>query len=179
MVDGAQKYQNGAFPTSKIKNHPIDFSKFLVSLVDIKRAAQIGGVYLNQSGKTGWRIIFNSNGTFTAAPCTGSSLEDSPAPTCTPAVTYNVPTNGAIYTDVTAIVSGQVNGRATVGAGQNIVVADAIGPVDGRRRRDRPRCLQRPLGGGVCAGTSSRGRRHCSSRRTRGIRQAVVTEAAA
>jgi hypothetical protein len=131
MVDGAQKYENGNFPTSKIKNHPIDFSKFLVSLVDIKRAAQSGGVYLNQSGKTGWRIIFNSNGTFTAAPCTGSNLELSPAPTCTPAATYNVPSNGAIYTDVTAIVSGPVNGRVTVGAGQNIVVADAINPVTG------------------------------------------------
>lgn len=129
MVDGAQKYANGAFPTSKIKNHPIDFSKFLVSLVDIKRAAQSGGVYLNQSGKTGWRIVFNSDGTFTAAPCTGSNLELSPAPTCTPATTYNVPSNGAIYTDVTAIVSGPVNGRVTVGAGQNIVVADATGPV--------------------------------------------------
>jgi hypothetical protein len=131
LVDGAQKYQNGAFPTSKIKNHPIDFSKFLASLVDIKRAAQTGGVYLNQAGKTGWRIIFSSNGTFTAAPCTGSNLELSPAPTCTPATTYSVPTNGAIYTDVTAIVSGPVTGRATVGAGQNIVVAGNIGPVTG------------------------------------------------
>ena len=56
MVNGAQTYANGAFPASKIKNHPIDFSKFLVSLVDIKRAAQSGGVYLNQAGKTGWRI---------------------------------------------------------------------------------------------------------------------------
>jgi hypothetical protein len=131
MVDGAQTYANGAFPTSKIKNHPIDFSKFLVSLVDIKRAAQSGGVYLNQSGKTGWRIVFNADGTFTAAPCTGANLELSPAPVCTPAATYNVPSNGAIYTDVTAIVSGPVNGRVTVGAGQNIVVADAINPVTG------------------------------------------------
>jgi hypothetical protein len=129
LVDGAQAYPNGNFPTNKIKNHPIDFSKFLVSLADIKRAAQVGGVYLNQVGKTGWRIIFNSNGTFTAAPCTGSNLELSPAPTCTPAVTYNVPTNGAVYTDVDAIVSGPVNGRVTVGSGQNIVVADATGPV--------------------------------------------------
>ncbi len=131
MLDGAQKYANGAFPTSKIKNHPIDFSKFLASLVDIKRAAQTGGVYLNQAGKTGWKIVFLSNGTFTAAPCTGSSLELSPAPTCTPATTYTVPSNGAIYTDVTAIVSGSVNGRVTVGAGQNIVVAGNIGPVTG------------------------------------------------
>jgi len=129
LVDGAQKYAYGAFPTSKIKNHPIDFSKFLVSLVDIKRAAQSGGVYLNQSGTTAWRIVFASDGTFTAAPCTGSNVQLSPAPTCTPAVSYNVPSNGAIYTDVTAIVSGPVNGRVTVGAGQNIVVAANTGPV--------------------------------------------------
>lgn len=128
MRNGALTYQNGAFPASKIKNHPIDFSKFLVSLSDIKRAAQVGGVYLNESGKTGWRITFNSNGTFTAAPCTGSNLEQSPAPTCTPATTYNVPSNGAIWTDVDAIVSGSVNGRVTVGSGQNIVVAANIVP---------------------------------------------------
>ena len=129
MVDGAQKYENGAFPPSKIKNHPIDFSRFLVSLVDIKRAAQMGGVYLNQAGKTGWRLTFSSAGTFSAAPCTGSNLQNSPAPTCTPAMTYTVPSNGAIYADVDVIVSGSVNGRVTVGSGQNIVVADNIAPV--------------------------------------------------
>ncbi len=130
LQDGAQIYQNGNFPTNKIKNHPIDFSKFLVSLADIKRAAQVGGVYLNQAGKTGWRIIFSSAGTFTAAPCTGSNLESSPAPTCTPtSAPMQVPSNGAIYTDVDAIVSGPVNGRVTVGSGQNIVVAGNTGPV--------------------------------------------------
>lgn len=130
MMNGAQKYANGNFPTSKIKNHPIDFSKFLVSLTDIKRAAQSGGVYLNQAGKTAWRITFLTNGTFTAAPCTSSSPElGSSPPTCTPATTYPVPTNGAVYTDVTAIVSGSVNGRVTVGAGQDIVVADNIAPM--------------------------------------------------
>ena len=132
LVDGAQAYANGAFPTNKIKNHPIDFSKFLVSLTDIKRAAEVGGgVYLYQAGKTGWRIIFDGAGNFTAAPCTGANLELSPAPTCSPATTYAVPSNGAIYTDVDAIVSGPVKGRVTVGSGQNIVVADDIAPVTG------------------------------------------------
>jgi len=51
--------------------------------------------------------------------------------------TYTVPSNGAIYTD--AIVSGPVNGRVTVGAGQNINRR-------ARRRRDRVCCLQQPLG---------------------------------
>lgn len=131
MVDGAQKYANGAFPTSKIKTHPIKFSKFAVSLPDIQRAAQKGGVELVLPGKTGWRIIFNANGTFTAAPCTGTDLELSPAPSCSPATTYTMPSNGAIYTDATAIVSGSVNGRVTVGANQNIIVADDIAPLVG------------------------------------------------
>ena len=87
-------------------------------------------MYLNQSGKTGWRIIFDSGGTFTAAPCTGANLELAPAPTCTPAATYTVPTNGAIYTDVTAIVSGQVTGeRPSVRAEHRR--CRRIGPVTG------------------------------------------------
>src|SRR5262249_15113303 len=93
MVDGAQIYQNGNF-AGKIKNHPIDFSKFLVSLTDIKRAAQSGGVYLYQAGRTSWNLVFNANGTFTAAPCTGSSPEIT-FPTCGTPSTYNVPSNGA------------------------------------------------------------------------------------
>jgi Tfp pilus assembly protein PilX len=132
MVDGAVAYANGAFPASKLKNHPIAFSKFLTSLTDIKRAAQTaGGIYLNQAGATSWKIVFSSAGNFTAAPCTGASPELSPGPTCGAALTYQMPTNGAIYSDVTVIVSGQVNGRATVGVGlgQDIVVAGPIAPL--------------------------------------------------
>ena len=58
-MDGAQIYQNGNFAGEKIKNHPIDFSKFLVSLTDIKRAAQSGGVYLYEAGRTSWTIVFD------------------------------------------------------------------------------------------------------------------------
>jgi len=130
MADGAVAYANGTVPSTKLKNHPIDFSKFLVSLSDIKNAAAIaGGVYLNQAGATAWKIVFSPAGTFTAAPCSGSSPQLKPAPTCGTATTYAMPTNGAIYTDVTAIVSGQVNGRATIGSAQDVVVADAISPV--------------------------------------------------
>ena len=75
------------------------------------------------------RGFFNADGTFTAAPCTGANLQSAPAPTCTPATTYPVPSNGAIYTDVDAIVSGSVNGRVTVGSGQNVVVAGNLAPV--------------------------------------------------
>jgi len=130
MADGAVAYPNGTVPSTKLKNHPIAFSQFLVSLSDIKNAAtNAGGVYLNQAGATSWKIVFNADGTFTAAPCTGTNPQLNPGPSCGAVTTYAVPSNGAIYTDVTAIVSGQVNGRATVGAGQDIVVAGAIGPV--------------------------------------------------
>ena len=74
-------------------------------------------------------ITFNSGGTFTTAPCTGTGLQNAPAPTCTPATNYPVPSNGAIYADV-AIVSGFVNGRVTVGSGQNVVVVSNLAPVD-------------------------------------------------
>ena len=91
----------------------------------------MGGIYLNQAAATGWRITFSSAGTFTAASCSGSNLQSAPTPTYTPATVHTVPSNGAIYTDVDAIVSGPVNGRVTVGSGQNIVVAGNIAPVTG------------------------------------------------
>jgi len=132
MANGAVAYPNGTVPSTKLKNHPVDFSKFQVSLADIKNAAtRAGGVYLNQAGATSWKLVFAADGTFTAAACSGTNPQLSPAPTCGSPTTYTMPPNGAIYTDVTAIVSGQVNGRATVGAGQDIVVAGNIGPVVG------------------------------------------------
>lgn len=73
--------------------------------------------------------MFNSDGTFTTAPCTGAGLQNAPAPTCTPSTIHPVPSNGAISTDVDAIVSGSVNGRVTVGSGQNVVVAGNLAPV--------------------------------------------------
>jgi hypothetical protein len=45
-----------------------------------------------------------------------------------PGSPFAVPQNGAIYTEHTAIVSGQVNGRVTVGSGDDIVVSNAVGP---------------------------------------------------
>ena len=130
MADGAQKYANGAFPATKIKNHPIDFSKFLVSLVDIKRAAQVGGIYLNQAGAP-------AGGSRSAPP----GLHGRALLRLQPSERAGTDLHAgdrlhraferAIYTDVDAIVSGPVNGRVTVGSGQNIVVAGNIAPVTG------------------------------------------------
>ncbi len=47
-------------------------------------------------------------------------------PVCGSAVTYNVPSNGAIYSEKTVIVSGTVKGRVTVASYDNIVIANNI-----------------------------------------------------
>ena len=41
-------------------------------------------------------------------------------PVCGAATSYNVPSNGAIYSPQTVIVSGQVHGRVTVASNNNI-----------------------------------------------------------
>ena len=126
MMNGAQKYDHNTIRTV-IKN-PINFSSFLTFLSDIQRAAQTGGVYLNDASKAGWRLIFSSSGTFTAQSCTKTNGDDvaKTSPTCGSATTYTVPANGAVYTGQTAIVSGTVNGRVTVASANNIVIANTI-----------------------------------------------------
>ena len=53
------------------------------------------------------------------------------APTCGAATTYNVPSNGAIYSDQTVVVgstsaASTVNGRVTVTSGGDIVIGNSI-----------------------------------------------------
>jgi hypothetical protein len=130
MQNGAQTYDSSTIRT-KIKN-PINFASFLVSFVDIKRAAQAGGLYLAGSPTTIWRLTFNSNGTVTVQDCvpSGGSDPKDVAPVCSAYAgsPFPVPSNGAIYTEHTAVVSGTVSGRVTVGSNDNVVVADNLGP---------------------------------------------------
>ena len=132
MQNGAKKYSTSTSPsiTTKISS-PIDFSRFLISFSDISRAAQVGGVYLDDPTKAAWRLVFANNGTFTARACTqsgGQPVEKS-TPTCGSTTTYTVPANGAVYTAQTAIVEGEVKGRVTVGSNDDIVIADDIAPI--------------------------------------------------
>jgi hypothetical protein len=109
----------------------VNFSNFLTSLTDIKRAASQpgGGVYLLGAPAGGaWKLVFNSDGTFTSQSCSratgipGGYDVAQTAPTCGAAVSHPVPANGAIYTEETAIVSGTVNGRVTVASNDDIVI---------------------------------------------------------
>jgi hypothetical protein len=129
LQNGAQAYDSTTIRT-QIKN-PINFQNFLTSFVDIQRAAQLSGVYLDDPAKAGWRLIFQPGGTVDVQSCTrtgGADVADV-APTCGTTTSYPVPSNGAIYTAQTAIVSGQVNGRVTVASNDNIVVGNDIGYV--------------------------------------------------
>jgi hypothetical protein len=127
LRNGARKYDRTNIRT--IVKNPINFNDFLASLVDIQRASQGGGVFLNNATVDGWKLVFAANGTFTAQTCMRASGQpdvEAATPTCGAATTYNVPTNGAIYVGQTAIVSGTVNGRVTVASNNDVAVSGNI-----------------------------------------------------
>jgi hypothetical protein len=126
LRNGAQTYDRNTIRTV-IKN-PINFNDFITSLVDIQAASQAGGVYLNDATAAGWRLTFQSNGTVSVQRCTRTGSADiaQTAPTCGASTSYAVPVNGAIYSPQSVVVSGQVNGRVTVGSNANVVIADNI-----------------------------------------------------
>ncbi len=126
LRNGARTYDRNSIRTV-IKN-PVNFNDFISSLVDVQAAAQAGGLYLNSPTSAAWRLTFQANGTVSAQTCTRTNNRDvaEVAPTCGVATSYPVPLNGAIYTPQSVVVSGQVNGRVTVGSNSNVVIADDI-----------------------------------------------------
>lgn len=133
FMNGAQRYSSGTIRTV-IKN-PVNFNSFVSSLVDIQRASQGGGVNLDDlaaaNGVTSydaWRLTFGSGGSFLAQPCllTGGSHPAAVPPTCSAGWSRPMPANGAIYSDRTVVVSGEVNGRVTVATNGDVVVADDL-----------------------------------------------------
>lgn len=132
-VTGTPSLRNGArtYGSSTIRSvvkSPINFNDFLASLVDIQRASQVGGVFLNNTATDAWKLTFQTNGTFTAQSCTKSSGRDvaQSSPICGTSTTYAVPSNGAVYAAQSVIVSGIVNGRVTVASNNNVVVGGNI-----------------------------------------------------
>jgi hypothetical protein len=134
----ATKYSPSTSPTIRsVLPDPINFSSFLTSITDIKGAADAAGVDLDTAvGGTpaAFELVFNANGTFTAAACSkvGSSDVSEVAPTCGTAKSFTVPSNGAVYANETIIVGGTgsaastVNGRVTVTSNNNIVIGNNI-----------------------------------------------------
>ena len=127
MQKGAKKYDKNTIRS--VIPSPIQFSDFVASLSDIQNASQNGGLYLNNTSKAAWRIVFNSNGTLTYSSCTQSGSNDVAAtpPNCSiTTTTVAVPANGAVYSPQTVIVSGQVHGRVTVASNNDIDIGDNI-----------------------------------------------------
>jgi Tfp pilus assembly protein PilX len=117
-----------------IKN-PISFSSFAVSLVDLKAAAQQNtpSSYFNVSGTTAWAFVFRSDGKYDLKRCTGSGDPGGTAPSSCTTYTgspFNIPANGAIFTNQTAVISypseSFVNGRVTIASSNNIVIGNDI-----------------------------------------------------
>jgi Tfp pilus assembly protein PilX len=126
LQDGARTYDR--FTIRSVMKNPINFSSLLTSLVDIQRASQAGGVFLDDPAIDGWRLTFQTDGTFLVQKClrnSGRDLAES-TPICEAATTRTVPSNGAIYASRAVIVSGVVNGRVTVASNDNVVIADDI-----------------------------------------------------
>jgi Tfp pilus assembly protein PilX len=126
LMSGAKTYDSTSI-RNVIKN-PVNFNDFLTSLVDIQRASQVGGVYLNTPTVDAWYLTFQPGGTIDVQSCMRASGQDvaQTKPTCGVAKSYAVPANGAVYSAQTVIVSGQVNGRVTVASNQNVVVGNNI-----------------------------------------------------
>jgi hypothetical protein len=125
LVAPAQKYDQTDIRT--ILPNPIDFNTFTSSLDDIKRAAQASGNYTDDT-VAARRIVFQSDGTYTLQSCTATCTNpgNNPQPTWGSATTYNVPANGAIYSEKPVVVSGVVDGRVTIASNEDVIVAGDI-----------------------------------------------------
>ncbi len=146
----ATAYTNLFQPPSPL-TQAIDFNTFLASFSDISSAAKDatgGGIYLDSSYGS-WRLTFNAAGTVKVEGCSSSNPQtSSTSPSCTTvSASRPVPTNGAIYSDVSVIVQGTVRGRVTVATpgriiiGGNLLYASDAGNIltDPPRGAGRPR----------------------------------------
>jgi len=122
---GSTGYTNLFAPPSPL-TQAIDFNTFLTSFSDISSAAGDatgGGIYLDSSYGS-WRLTFNANGTVTVEGCASANPQtSSTSPTCTAVGSPRpVPTNGAIYSEVSVIVQGTVKGRVTVATPNRVII---------------------------------------------------------
>ncbi len=133
----ATVYSGATAVKTALPDAPINFNQFLSSLSDILNAANNGATppttssgpqYFANNSVAAWQLVFNANGTFTAQSCNQTLGKDVAAvtPTCGAASTYPVPTNGAIYSPQTIIISGQVQGRVTVASNNDIDIGGNI-----------------------------------------------------
>ncbi|MCP9486942.1 MAG: hypothetical protein MSC30_13890 [Gaiellaceae bacterium MAG52_C11] len=146
LLNGAVTFNSATIPTPP---KGTNFAALQVALVDVQRAADVGGILLDDYDSplfNGWRVTFQSTGTVLVQSCIKLLTFDLAAatPICGGLGSYQatraLPTNGAIYATKTVIISGPgasgndgpstVNGRVTVASGDDIVIAGNIGYVN-------------------------------------------------
>lgn len=152
MISPAGRYTPSTNPSVRTKiRSPILFSDLAASplLTGFAAKAQAGmgatpqtGIYLNpaSSPPDAWWFQFQSNGTVIVQSCVKANNGGSPPtyypveyrlPTCTSYGTYTLAsTNENIYTGQDAIVSGQLNGKATIYSANDVIVGDNISYVN-------------------------------------------------
>lgn len=107
----------------------MDFAGISVDLANLKNYATSSGRYLAPSGNFGYKIVFNSDGTFTASRVTGTTqvwgyttengwAQEQPVITTTAApTTYAIPaTCPVVFVEDNAWVEGSVSGKVTFAA---------------------------------------------------------------
>ncbi|MFA7245059.1 MAG: hypothetical protein WC070_02645 [Candidatus Magasanikbacteria bacterium] len=77
------------------------------------------GIYLGESGRSGWRLVFNANGTFQKYVVRTYSSTYFSISQQTYQGVFNLPENGVIYSTDHVWVEGVINGRITVVANSN------------------------------------------------------------
>lgn len=111
-----------------------DFNGITIDLAKIKTGAQNGGFYRSASGKYGYHIVFQANGTFNVYKVTALKALPSPGwgmdvngkkhyesyDIKTEALQGNfaIPVNGFMFFEDQVWINGTVKGRATIGSGR-------------------------------------------------------------
>ncbi|HBW74249.1 MAG: hypothetical protein UX10_C0007G0017 [Candidatus Magasanikbacteria bacterium GW2011_GWA2_45_39] len=111
-----------------------DFNGITVDLANIKTGAQNGGFYRSASGKYGYHLVFQVDGTFTLYKVTALKALPSPGwgmdvkgkkhyesydiKTEVSQGNFAIPANGLMFFEDQVWVNGTVKGRATIGSGR-------------------------------------------------------------
>ena len=110
----------------------LDFDVVTVKLSEIKEQALDSGLYFPSSGDQGWHLIFQSNGTVLARKVISTNCYKAldvnasdyafyclDIQTQGATSTYTIPNNGYIFVDDMVWVDGTIDGRITVGTGED------------------------------------------------------------
>ena len=144
---GTDHFQGGAYDSAsspsfndKFKT-PIDFSQFTRAVIDLRDAAQHGGVYRNDPTASAWMVQFRSDGSVRIHKVASVDIRTSITTLACPE-TVTVPANGAMYFEQPVIVSdgssladqcggagprpSVVDGRVTIATPGDLVIGGNI-----------------------------------------------------